>query len=324
VASGIVVAIAVLVAVEGLLRIAGYSREIGPVALRFGYPSPREIADLFRPDPRLFWRLKPGSVFDAEAPVPINANGYRGALPRSPRPAGLLRVAVAGDSVAFGAASCWPEILGARLGARAEVLNFGVPGYSIVQGLRQLADEIAPLRPDVVVIAYGWNDHWLARAGIPDAELRPLGPRRAAIALALSRLRLAQALRAVLVRPHPPRGDVRRVPLPDYRTLVERFASEVKAAGARPIVVGLPSALTVEDTPEYLVRDRFTPGASEAVADHARYLEAAREAAAAAGAEFVDAAAAMGGDPRLFTRDRIHLSAEGHEALADLVAAEIP
>jgi len=96
------------------------------------------------------------------------------------------------------------------------------------------------------------------------------------------------------------------------------------ASGARPIVVGLPSALTVEDTPEYLVRDRFTPGASEAVADHARYLEAAREAAVAAGAEFVDAAAAMGGDPRLFTRDRIHLSAEGHEALADLVAAEIP
>ncbi|HVQ35407.1 MAG TPA: SGNH/GDSL hydrolase family protein [Candidatus Bathyarchaeia archaeon] len=319
---GIAVAVAILAGVEALLRIVGFQREIAPVALRFGYPNPREITDLFRPDPRLFWRFEPGSVFDAEAPVPINAKGYRGPLPREPRAPGRLRVAVAGDSVAFGSASCWPEILAAS--RELEVLNFGVPGYSIVQGLRQLEEDIAPLRPDVVVIAYGWNDHWLARAGIPDAALRPPGPQRAAIALALSRLRIAQALRALLVRAPSSRGEVRRVPLPEYRELVRLFATRVQAEGARAIVVGLPSALAVGDVPEYLVGDGFTPSAAAAVSDHGRYLDAAREAAAAAGATFVDAAKGMGTDPRLFTGDRIHLSAEGHAALAALVGAAIP
>lgn len=323
---GVAVAIAILAGVEALLRIAGFAREAAPVSLRFGYPNPREIADIFRPDPRLFWRLEPDSVFDAEAAVRINARGYRGTLPRPTRPD--LRIAVAGDSVAFGASTCWPEVLADRLTARdprrAEVLNFGVPGYSIVQGIRQYEDEIAPLTPHVVVIAYGWNDHWLARSGIPDFDLRPPSPRRASLALALARLRIAQALRSLLVRPKQERTDVRRVPLPDYRALVERFAREVRGSAARAIVVGLPSALTVETTPEYLVGEGFTPSATAAVEDHARYLEAAREGAAAAGASFIDAAAAMGGDPRLFTGDRIHLSAEGHAVLAGLVAREIP
>jgi lysophospholipase L1-like esterase len=327
-ALGVAGAIAILAGVEALLRIAGFSREIAPLSLRFGYPNPREIADLFRPDPRLFWRLRPDGVFDAEAAVPINARGYRGPLPRSPRSDGLMRIAIAGDSVAFGASTCWPEVLADMLTARdweqAEVLNFGVPGYSIVQGIRQYEDEIAPLKPDIVVIAYGWNDHWLARAGVADSELRPPGPRRAAVALAISRLRLVQALRALLVRPAPARGDMRRVPLPEYRGLVERFAREVRDSGARAIVIGLPSALTVDKTPEYLVGDGFTPSATAAAEDHARYLEAGREGAAAAGASFVDAAAAMAGDPRLFTGDRIHLSAEGHAVLADLLAREIP
>jgi lysophospholipase L1-like esterase len=307
-----------------LLRAAGFSRDVAPFALRFGYPSPREIRELFTPDPRLFWRLVPGSVFDADAPVPINARGYRGPVARASRQAGTLRVAVAGDSVAFGGASAWPEILGQRLGEdRAEVLNFGVPGYSIVQGARQYEDEIAPLSPDVVIIAYGWNDHWLARAGVPDEALVPPGPRRAAVALTLSRLRIAQALRSVLVREAPSRGEVRRVPLPSYRAHVEQLAHAVQAAGARAIVLGLPSALTLSGTPEYLVVDGFTPSAGDAVADHARYLEAARDAAAAAGAVYLDAAAELGADPRLFTGAKIHLSAPGHEALAALVAGAI-
>jgi hypothetical protein len=84
------------------------------------------------------------------------------------------------------------------------------------------------------------------------------------------------------------------VPLPEYRSLIELFATGVTAGGARAIVVGLPSALAVGDVPEYLTGDGFTPSAAAAVDDHARYLDAAREASAAAGATFVDAATAMG------------------------------
>lgn len=340
VASGViggVIALALLGTVEVSLRLAGFHRDAAPIALRFGYPNPREIVGFFRPDPQLFWRMTPGSVFDAEAAVPINARGYRGALPATPRPAGSLRVAVMGDSVAFGTATAFPEMLSARLSERlaprpVEVLDFGVPGYTIVQGLRQFGSDVAPLRPDVVVIAYGWNDHWLARAGLPDSRLTPPGPIATRVALLVSRLRIAQAMRALIERADVASGTARRVPVEEFGALVGRLAAAARAAGARPVVLGLPSALTGETVPEYLTVGRFTPSAEDAVRDHALWLAAARKAAEDAGAAWVDPGPAFenggGVDPGLFTKDRIHLSERGNGLIAGLlvdpVAAAAP
>jgi hypothetical protein len=64
------IAIGVLAAIELALRLAGYSHDVAPMTLRFGYPNPREIVDVFRPDPELFWRMRPGSTFDAEGRSP--------------------------------------------------------------------------------------------------------------------------------------------------------------------------------------------------------------------------------------------------------------
>lgn len=321
------IAVALLGVIEGGLRLAGFRRNSAPVSLRFGYPDPREMTDLFRPDPRLFWRLRPGSTFDAEAPVAINARGYRGRLPVEPKPEGTLRVAVLGDSVAFGGGVAWPEILEQDLGPdRAEVLNFGVPGYTVVQGMRQFDDEVAGLHPDVVVIAYGWNDHWLARGGLPDSARAVPSARAATIALLLGRLRITQALRAWIDSDEG--GSAKpveaRVPPDEFREDVARLATQARESGARVVVVGLPSALAPGEVPAYLVDQGFTPSPARAIEDHARYVGLAREAAERAGAVFVDAApafAAEGGpDASLFTRDRIHLGVRGHETLAALLA----
>lgn len=321
------IALAFLGVVEGSLRLAGFHRDAAPVSLRFGYPDPREMTDLFRPDPRLFWRLRPGSTFDAEAPVAINARGYRGRLPVEPKPEGTLRVAVLGDSVAFGGGVAWPEILERDLGPdRAEVLNYGVPGYTVVQGMRQYDDEVAALRPDVVVIAYGWNDHWLARGGLPDSARAVPSARAATIALLLGRLRITQALRAVMDSDEDASAKPveARVPPDEFREDVVRLTTSAREGGARVVVVGLPSALAPGEVPAYLVDQGFTPSESRAIEDHARYVGLAREASERAGGVFVDAASAFaeGGaaDPSLFTRDRIHLSARGHERLAALLA----
>jgi hypothetical protein len=54
--AGISIAIAfgVLAVMELGLRLAGYRHDVAPMTLRFGYPNPREIVDVFRPDPDLF------------------------------------------------------------------------------------------------------------------------------------------------------------------------------------------------------------------------------------------------------------------------------
>ena len=336
VAVSLLVAIAVLGLAEAGLRLAGFEREAAPVVFRFGYPNPKEMTGLFRTDPRLFWRFRPGSVFDAEAPVPINRLGYRGTVPAESRTHGLVRVAVMGDSVAFGSAAAWPEILAGLLGAAlsprpVEVLNFGVPGYTVVQGLRQFEDDVAALRPDVVIIAYGWNDHWIARGGLPDAEREPAAFETGRLGLALGSLRLTQALHAVLggaPRTHEPDGStVRRVPMPAFLDHLDRLVREVHASEAIPLVVGLPSGLTENTVPSYLTDQGFAPTARDAVADHARYVALARTAAMQTGVLFVDTddAFAPGGlpDVRLFTGDRIHLSAEGHALMARIVGDAI-
>jgi lysophospholipase L1-like esterase len=334
----IAIAFAVLAVVEGALRLVGYRHEIAPMSLRFGYPDPREIVNVFQPDPLLFWRMRPGSVFDAEAPVPINAAGYRGPIAVRSQLVPLLSVAVLGDSVAFGASTSFPELLEERLSsilsAPVEVLDFGVPGYSIVQGLRQFDAEVAELRPEIVVIAYGWNDHWLARGGLTDEERRTATGTLAGISRRLSRLRIAQALHAgidrlALAGSAPPGPDApRRVPLDRYRALVATFIEHARSAGARPIVVALPSGLGSGEFPEYLVGMGFTRAAADAIADHRAYAAAARDAAAGAGAEFIDLQpdfdGSAGAIPGLFRADKIHMTDAGNARIAEVLAGRIP
>lgn len=77
------------------------------------------------------------------------------------------RILALGDSVTFGLgvsdAETWPARLRARLaemtGAnRFRVINYGTPGYSAFQGLRQLDKRGLALKPDLVVACFGQND----------------------------------------------------------------------------------------------------------------------------------------------------------------------
>jgi len=331
------IALGGLAVLESGLRLAGFSREAAPVVLRFGYPDPREIVDLFRPDPRLFWRFRPDSTFDAEAPVTINSAGYRGSLPAGSLPADSVRIAVLGDSVAFGGERAWPEDLARLLtaalpGRKVEVLNFGVPGYTVIQGQRQYEDDVRSLRPDLVILAYGWNDHWLARGGLADHQRAFPSRRRARLALLLTRLRLVQALHALL--PAPPAsgagvaGAGPRVPPSIYRQRLQDLASRVRDDGARVLILGLPSGLFIDDFPSYLVDMGFTTDAMAALADHAVYRRLAAEAAAATAVPWLDLQAIFstpGGTPRrdLFSPDGVHPVPAGHGIIAAHLEAPV-
>lgn len=77
------------------------------------------------------------------------------------------RILALGDSVTFGLgvsdAETWPAQLRAQLAGleganRFRVINYGTPGYSAFQGLRQLDKRGLALKPDLVVACFGQND----------------------------------------------------------------------------------------------------------------------------------------------------------------------
>ena len=71
-------------------------------------------------------------------------------------------MAVLGDSLVWGELLArehtLPALLDARLGSRAEVLNFGVSGYDTVQEARWYTRQVRPFEPDVVVLVFCLND----------------------------------------------------------------------------------------------------------------------------------------------------------------------
>jgi lysophospholipase L1-like esterase len=109
--------------------------------------------------PYLLWELEPGIRTMDGVPAKINRLGMRGADLAVPKPEGVRRVLVTGDSSNFGfrvpdeavLVSVAVEALG---GARAgiEGINASVPGYSTYQTINFLEMRAWDLEPDVVVI----------------------------------------------------------------------------------------------------------------------------------------------------------------------------
>lgn len=96
----------------------------------------------------------------------VNAFGMRGPLPALQKPAGAFRIAVLGDSVAFGFGlpreQSFPYLLENRLreqtGKPVEVLNFAVIGYSLASYLEVYKTRVRPFQPDLVLLSYVLND----------------------------------------------------------------------------------------------------------------------------------------------------------------------
>jgi lysophospholipase L1-like esterase len=116
-------------------------------------------------DPRLRFELRPGGLARAEVAYRINSLGLRGPETAIEKPPGVERVAVLGDSIAFGywvdEKDAFPRQLEAMLraaGERVEVLDFGVPGYNLDQEIEVLRARALEFSPDVVVVAFCLND----------------------------------------------------------------------------------------------------------------------------------------------------------------------
>ena len=127
---------------------------------------------LYRPHPRLLWEWIPDQDATERVegfPVRINTSGFRGPEFSRLKPPDTVRIVAAGGSCTFGAQielkNTFPEQLRENLlredpPMNLEVINAGVNGYSIFQVLIVLTEKILPLKPDLVIVAYSFNDGW--------------------------------------------------------------------------------------------------------------------------------------------------------------------
>lgn len=121
----------------------------------------------------------------------VGPQGLRNDPVAIPKPAGVFRILVLGDSIPYGIGvardAAFPQLLQRRLREQRpdiEVVNAGVPGYSPYNELHWYEHRGRPMQPDVVLVVLCLNDvvnprlHWNATAGhlvvIPDAAIPDL------------------------------------------------------------------------------------------------------------------------------------------------------
>jgi lysophospholipase L1-like esterase len=128
--------------------------------------------EVYDPDPRLYWRLRPNQNCFTKVnhhPVRINSLGTRGQEFQPSKPAQTIRILSLGDSRTFGWGLTEDETYSAQVGQmlqeqvgagrKVEIINAGVNGWSYDQMFVYFRDVGLGYNPDVVIVgeANGWT-----------------------------------------------------------------------------------------------------------------------------------------------------------------------
>ena len=159
--------------VSALLLAEGVARLVVPPA------NPNAVEAVFQATdaPGVNYVLIPGfdgSAFNTD--LRTNSMGFRGPEWSRQKAPGTFRIALVGDSHAFGfgvpfertTGELLSHSLAVSLGRPVEVLNFAVTGYNSFQELGVLEHFALPMHPDLVVIVPSSND--LDKAAFADPE----------------------------------------------------------------------------------------------------------------------------------------------------------
>jgi hypothetical protein len=222
-------------------------------------------------DARLGWRLGP----NVKTPrLTTNAQGIRDdrEIALDPGP-GERRIALVGDSFTFGDGNADHETFGwylqESLGARATVLNFGVPSYGTDQAVLMFEEQAIRFKPRVVVLGFFLQDYQrnvltfrdyakpmfvLDGAGLRVTNVPIIPPETLYDEYVTGQRRIGgvtcwtlgaaarawEKLSVGLIRERAPTFVV-------LARLMERFQKAVKDAGAEPIWMILPNDDSVYD-----------------------------------------------------------------------------
>ena len=332
--AGLLVAFFVLAAIEFVVvTIDGAPPRLSPIELDRGDVGVQRGRDTHRWNDRWLWEPRPGATIDGEV---INEECRRGPLAGHEK-GSAFRIATLGDSSTFGmkvaSTECWSHRLQETLRTRGhdvEVLNFGVIGFTAVQGASLYAGKVHRYRPDLVIAAFGCvNDQLPSTRGISDAQRivalagQPQRARRFLDRYAVFRLlrswidpRRDESSPAVGGASHRVSLEEFEYALTDLRNRVtadggelllvsppRRYDGEVDRPATRSYTNALPRIAEKLDVPLANVWERLRSIDSQELGPLAENYERARAS-------------------RLFV-DEWHPSIEGHELYAETVADTI-
>lgn len=239
----------------------------------------------------------------------------RGDYPvRPPARTADLRIVAFGSSSTAGAfqnddiEQFWPAHLQRRLGARAQVVNQGVGGWTSLHVRRLLQTQEALVDPDLAIVYLGHND-LLTPSVRPYSQLHAAWMAGASadtgtrLSVALSRVRSYQLLRLALTALQQ-RGSGVAVPITDARENLTAVVEILRRRGGRTLLV----AEAVAPDPAVM----------------APYAAMMSDLAGASDVAFLDGGEVLL-DPRLdgLFLDDCHLTQAGHARLAAAVEASL-
>jgi lysophospholipase L1-like esterase len=291
---------------ELLLRLVGFSYKLYPDTVEFGFPDPVEITTMYRVDRELFWVPRD---YDRKLSVMISA-----------RP-----------SIVFMGDSCteygiYHEYLNKMIsdrypGNKFVYSNVGVGGWSSYQGLQQLKRDIVDIKPKIISIYYGWNDHWIG-FGIEDKDVIKINE---SLLFRLNKLRIVQLInkaRIALLMIEETRPL--RVSIKDYKKNLTEISRIAKDNDIIPILITAPSAHIKGKEPAHL-KERWLDNLSDLVPLHDNYNSVVREVAQKEGVILIDLAAYLDQFSKetlkreYFMVDGIHPNEIGHKVIAEII-----
>ncbi len=289
--------------------------------------------------------LRPGKGKFHDSTWWVNSLGFRG--PEiSVEKGNHYRIVALGESTTFGATHRaderpWPEILEDRIARDfacerpVQVINAGIPGWTLANNLARLGSDVFPLQPDLILSYHGYNGFPYILSQIPSARvgMAPEVPPRPSPLLA----RAESVLRVWLFRRryHAARAiDARRldvdVHMSRYAEFYRELVSVTQRRGIHLALATFSMAVTPE-SPEELILfyEPVFPDLRARILANRLHTRLVRHIAEQSDAIFIDTSDGLDGayqhhiDPAHFTQvGRERLAAHFLSALRDLLVTE--
>ena len=306
---------AVVVIPELFLRAVDFNNEFG----YFRSSLREDKFQYFIPHKKLLWTRPPS------APG-VNSLGFIGNEIRTPKPKKTKRIIILGDSCAE---QGYARLLEAYLnnlenGYNYECILLAVAGYSSFQG-KMIASEYGDLLdPDLVLVCYGWNDHWDAvnctdeEAGKKTYGFFISNLYREFRILQLGRMIYSEILDSETELPlNKPRVNEKQ-----YYDNCLQITEHFKDDNIPVIFMTAPTSFYKYGVPDAHLEEKLIPSDSIAIARHKSYNDIIRKLTSAEKIYLLDLEKIFNDHPRLddlILNDGIHYTGKGMYEVSTLI-----